>query len=552
MGGQKYINPGLPVYFSYAGNNNDSDNDLEGDVERLRELLEKNNIDYRDYKVPGKSCFSYRKGIVESEEEIGKGQIIIVVFSDKYLDVNYDNKTSLHCMYEWHCIVQNKNYKERVFPIFVGSIKKLLSNKIVIKDYKDSYVKKFREISNNKIIAKETKLSDLEEKFLCCGEQPFHDDLDKICVWLKNSTYSFAGLNDIVSQIIDRINKLNNTHPKKTKSKCATNINDNISKNGKRGQNAVSSYEETAEEQYIDTSDDEYIDIKDEEYIDTTYRQVNEVRNDSSVNKYYEHTTEISENSNKPEKRNGKITINIALSIIAILIAVLIVFFMNKKTDWIVDESVTKHCVYVDLDLPSGMLWATCNVGAENPWDLGDFFAWGETYPKENYDSLTYKYIDEGSFGCSASFNSIYGYSYSTLIIKNTHYDAATANYSHLSRMPTQMHFEELIQNCDCKWVTSYNGHNTAGYIFASKRHPERQIFLPAAGEMYGDHLYSQNIEGCYWTSCLMDTIYTDRFARVLFFDDKTLKLNRGHLRYSGHTIRAVRLKVKNNDKKFN
>ncbi len=37
---------------------------------------------------------------------------------------------------------------------------------------------------------------------------------------------------------------------------------------------------------------------------------------------------------------------------------------------------------YVDLGLPSGTLWATCNIGAESPEECGDYFAWGETEPK--------------------------------------------------------------------------------------------------------------------------------------------------------------------------
>ena len=47
---------------------------------------------------------------------------------------------------------------------------------------------------------------------------------------------------------------------------------------------------------------------------------------------------------------------------------------------------------FVDLGLPSGTLWATCNIGADTPEDYGDYFAWGETEPKEIYDWKSYKY----------------------------------------------------------------------------------------------------------------------------------------------------------------
>ena len=47
---------------------------------------------------------------------------------------------------------------------------------------------------------------------------------------------------------------------------------------------------------------------------------------------------------------------------------------------------------YVDLDLPSGTLWATCNIGASNPWDKGEYFAWGEVMQKKDGSWRTYKY----------------------------------------------------------------------------------------------------------------------------------------------------------------
>ena len=49
---------------------------------------------------------------------------------------------------------------------------------------------------------------------------------------------------------------------------------------------------------------------------------------------------------------------------------------------------------WVDLGLPSGTLWATCNIGANAPEDYGDYFAWGETKPKDNYDLNNYKWYN--------------------------------------------------------------------------------------------------------------------------------------------------------------
>ena len=49
---------------------------------------------------------------------------------------------------------------------------------------------------------------------------------------------------------------------------------------------------------------------------------------------------------------------------------------------------------YVDLGLPSGTLWATCNIGAASPEEHGDYFAWGETKPKDAYNWENYKYCN--------------------------------------------------------------------------------------------------------------------------------------------------------------
>ena len=86
---------------------------------------------------------------------------------------------------------------------------------------------------------------------------------------------------------------------------------------------------------------------------------------------------------------------------------------------------------YVDLGLPSGTLWATCNVGAETPESIGSYFAWGETSTKADYDWSTYKY-------CNGSENTLtkycndanYGYNgYSDeLVVLQPEDDAATAN----------------------------------------------------------------------------------------------------------------------------
>ena len=126
---------------------------------------------------------------------------------------------------------------------------------------------------------------------------------------------------------------------------------------------------------------------------------------------------------------------------------------------------------YVDLGLPSGVKWATFNVGATQPEEYGDYFAWGETEPKELYDESTYSEKEE---------------------------DAATANWGSEWRMPTQAEQDELRTECSWTWMTEndVNGYKVVGPNGNS-------IFLPAAGYCSGSSLYNVGHKGFYWASSL-------------------------------------------------
>ena len=143
------------------------------------------------------------------------------------------------------------------------------------------------------------------------------------------------------------------------------------------------------------------------------------------------------------------------------------------------EDYINSH-EYVDLGLPSGLLWATCNVGATTPEEYGDYFAWGETSPKDEYT--------EGN--CST-----YGKEMSD-IAGDAQYDAATANWGGRWRMPTYDEMNELRKNCTWKWTTQngVNGYKVTGPSGAS-------IFLPAAGYRYGSSLNLAGSDGYYWSS---------------------------------------------------
>ena len=119
---------------------------------------------------------------------------------------------------------------------------------------------------------------------------------------------------------------------------------------------------------------------------------------------------------------------------------------------------------YVDLGLPSGTLWATCNVGAENPEDYGDYYAWGETSPHYSVNDADTIWLDVDDYSggyawslyghCDGTNNTLTKYcnngEYGTEDYKSVldaEDDAATANWGSGWRMPTQAEWVELINS---------------------------------------------------------------------------------------------------------
>ena len=193
---------------------------------------------------------------------------------------------------------------------------------------------------------------------------------------------------------------------------------------------------------------------------------------------------------------------------------------------------------YVDLGLPSGLLWATCNVGADNPEDYGDYFAWGETTPKDTYNWSTYEYC-MGSYNTMTKYcdNSNYGYNgftdnLTTLLPED---DAATANWGSGWRMPTEEEWEELLDNTTVTWTTQ-NGVN--GRLFTATN--GNCLFLPAAGARWDGELGNVG-SGNYWSSSL-DMVYSDNSDNALGFGFESDGYIVGYAgRYYGFTVRPVR-----------
>ena len=188
---------------------------------------------------------------------------------------------------------------------------------------------------------------------------------------------------------------------------------------------------------------------------------------------------------------------------------------------------------WVDLGLPSGLKWATCNVGTTTPEGYGDYFAWGETSPKDNYDWSTYKY-------CNGSETSLTKYNtssdYGTIDNKTTldlSDDAARTNWGGKWRMPTKAERDELRNNCTWTWTTQ-NGVN--GYKVTSKTNGN-SIFLPAAGYRYGTSFITVGSYGNYWLSSLYESNPSE--ACCLSFYSGVVGWSYIY-RYFGRTVRAV------------
>lgn len=156
---------------------------------------------------------------------------------------------------------------------------------------------------------------------------------------------------------------------------------------------------------------------------------------------------------------------------------------------------------YVDLGLPSGTMWATCNVGADTPSEYGEYFAWGETAPKASYNWSTYVHSN-GEYNQLTKYctQSNFGYKGFTDDLKTLQPgdDAATANWGEGWRTPTYSEWVELLTRCDYTW-TAQNG--VSGFLFTARN--GNSIFLPAAGNRSDADLSHVGSGGYYWSSSL-------------------------------------------------
>ena len=211
---------------------------------------------------------------------------------------------------------------------------------------------------------------------------------------------------------------------------------------------------------------------------------------------------------------------------------------------------------WVDLGLPSGTLWATCNVGADRPEEYGDHFAWGETVPKELYHWSNYKWghWDWDTIDGYPLYLEVTLYKYYYRNWKNNAYvegdnkteldpedDAAYVNWGSKWRMPTLEQMQELLEYCDWQW-TERNGVN--GHLVTGPN--EKTIFLPAAGGR-ADTLYFDGSSGYYWsrTLCSQQKLKmeaADQEEAYIIYLDACFNEAWYASRFDGQSVRPVRV----------
>ena len=169
-----------------------------------------------------------------------------------------------------------------------------------------------------------------------------------------------------------------------------------------------------------------------------------------------------------------------------------------KTLEEIIDDGTSINGYeYVDLGLPSGLKWATCNIGAAAPNERGDYFAWGEINTKAEFTEMN----------CTS-----YGLNMQD-IAGDPQYDAARANWGATWKVPSKKDFEELMNECTWEWMV-INGKGCKKVTGPNGNY----IILPITGYQYGTSFYMEDF-GYYWTSTPISTY--EQFSYDFFFDEE-------------------------------
>jgi hypothetical protein len=196
-----------------------------------------------------------------------------------------------------------------------------------------------------------------------------------------------------------------------------------------------------------------------------------------------------------------------------------------------------------------GPYWATTNIGAEDPWEYGYYFWWGDTvgYTNTGKGWISVKDGTEILFNSSAPAGLADYKGYSALLsagyIDETGnlvaaYDAAMAHLGSPWRMPTDAEFSALISNCTTTWTTTNGVYGLL--VTGMGEYANRSIFLPAAGEGYESWPCDIGENGIYWSST--PSLESSLLAWCLYFSSSDCKLSfNNYYRHYGRPVRPVR-----------
>ena len=196
---------------------------------------------------------------------------------------------------------------------------------------------------------------------------------------------------------------------------------------------------------------------------------------------------------------------------------------MTNTTD---NKNTHNGHAFVDLGLPSGLLWATCNVGASSPEKTGLYFAWGETtgYTAEQVKDKE-RLFSKRTYKAKKICTDL-----------SLEQDAAHAYMGGKWRMPTKVEIDELTNPnyTTSTWTTDYNGTGVAGRVITSNNNGN-SIFLPASGYCDGSSVIDTGLCGDYWLSSWISELYTWYlgFFSGYFYIERIC-------RYYGFSVRGV------------
>ena len=212
------------------------------------------------------------------------------------------------------------------------------------------------------------------------------------------------------------------------------------------------------------------------------------------------------------------------LSIMFIFLSLGMLFSCSKGDS---DETPAEQDILQAVDLGLSVKWASHNVGAKSKYELGYFFAWGETTPRTNFNESNYKYYKNEKYADITNKGKM------EIDIMD---DAARSNMKGNWRMPTMQEFEELFNKCAWKWKEKIdNGILIKGFEVTGPSN--NTIFIPKGERDINNNTYGD----CYMSSTIeYDSFYSDHCAvRGLCIED-----NRQNVfwsaRFLGNLVRAV------------